>query len=47
MTPEQQQEPVQVSASIPPSSKPGNNSTKYVLLRWHYQTSLDCYPPRL
>jgi hypothetical protein len=44
MTPEQQQEPVQVSASIPPSSKPGNNSTKYVLLRWHYQTSLDCYP---
>eukprot|EP00970_Alexandrium_tamarense_P008029 scaffold1539_cov191-Alexandrium_tamarense.AAC.3 len=29
----------QVDADSPPSS------TKYVLLRWHYVTSRDCYPP--
>ena len=41
---ELQQQPVTVAASIPQNSKPSNNSTKYVLLRWHYQTSRDCYP---
>lgn len=39
-----QEVPQTVEASIPPNSKPDNNSSKYVLLRWHYQTSLDCYP---
>ena len=43
-TPELQQQPVTVTASIPENSKPSNKSTKYVLLRWHYQTSRDCYP---
>ncbi|KAL3792432.1 hypothetical protein HJC23_001550 [Cyclotella cryptica] len=38
-------EPQVVSAQVPTSSDPNsNNSTKYVLLRWHYQTARECYP---